>query len=131
MCVDYLTAILAQLAARKFPASRRYDGGELRAITIAPTFEALLAEAFDQIRGSAEGNVGVMARMLGALDTLAGLTASPHRRMALREQVQWIAELTDRTLGAAHDRARLERRLLDVREALGEKAALGASGEGD
>ena len=71
MCVDYLTAILAQLAPRKFPASLRYEGDELRVITIAPTFEGLLAEAFDQIRGSAIGNVGIMARMLSAIETLA------------------------------------------------------------
>ena len=30
MCVDYLTAILARLAARKFPALHRYEGDELR-----------------------------------------------------------------------------------------------------
>ena len=55
MCVDYLTAILARLAVRQFPPSHRYDGESLRVITIAPTFEGLLAEAFDQIRASAEG----------------------------------------------------------------------------
>jgi uncharacterized membrane protein len=121
MCVDYLTAILARLAARKFPASRRYEGGELRAITIAPTFEDLLAEAFDQIRRNAGGNVSIMARTLGALDMLAGLTTSPRRRTALRAQVQWIAELAERTIESAHDRARIERRLTRVRETLGDK----------
>ena len=32
MCVDYLTAILARLASRNIPASRRYEEGELRVI---------------------------------------------------------------------------------------------------
>jgi uncharacterized membrane protein len=121
MCVDYLTAILAQLAPRKFPASLRYEGDELRVITIAPTFEALLAEAFDQIRGSAIGNVGIMARMLSAIETLASLTASPRRRRALHEQVLWIAELAGRTTESAHERERLARRLMEVRAALGDK----------
>jgi len=87
-------------------------------ITMGPTFESLLAESFDQIRGSAQGNVAIMLRMLGALHTIAGLTASPGRRLALRDQVQWIAELAERTLESAHDRARIDTRLARVREAL-------------
>ena len=129
MCVDYLTAILARLASRQFPPSHRYEERRLRVIAIAPTFEGLLAESFDQIRGSAEGNVAIMARMLGALDTIASLTVSPRRRRALREQVQWIAELADRTIESAHDRARIERRLTHVREALEAEPALCAGEE--
>ena len=129
MCVDYLTVILARLACRQFPPSHRYEGETLRVIAIVPTFEGLLAEAFDQIRGSAQGNVAVMARMLGAIDTIASLTTSPRRRRALREHLQWIAELADRTIDSAHDRARIERRLTDVREAI--KAAPAVSVEED
>ncbi len=124
MCVDYLTAILAQLASRKFPSSLRYEGDELRVIAIAPTFEGLLAEAFDQIRGSAIGNVGIMARMLSAIETLASLTASPRRRRVLHEQVLWIAELAGRTTESAHERERLARRLLEVREILKAEPAM-------
>jgi len=124
MCVDYLTAILARLACRQFPPSHRYDGEALRVITIAPTFEGLLAEAFDQIRRSAEGNVAIMARMLGAIDTIASLTVTPCHRRALDEQVQWIAELADRSIESTHDRARIERRLMEVREALEAEPAL-------
>jgi uncharacterized membrane protein len=118
MCVDYLSAILAQLASRKFPALLRYEENELSVITIAPTFEGLLAEAFEQIRGSAIGNVGIMVRMLSALDTLSGLTANPRRRRALHEQVLWIAELAGRTTESAHERERLAKRLMEVRKAL-------------
>jgi uncharacterized membrane protein len=118
MSVDYLTAILARLASRKIPSSRRYEEGELRVLTIGPTFEDLLAESFDQIRGSAKGNVAIMLRILGALQTIAGLTASPGRRRALRDQVLWINELAERTLESLHDRARIDTRLARVREAL-------------
>ena len=124
MCVDYLTAILARLASRNIPSSHRYEEGELRAITMGPTFESLLADSFDQIRGSAQGNVAIMLRMLGALQTIAGLTASPSRRRALRDQVQWIAELAERTLESAHDRARIDTRLVRLREALEAEPAL-------
>ena len=118
MCVDYLTAILARLASRSIPSSHRYEDRELRVIAIGPTFASLVAEAFDQIRGSADGNIAIMLRMLGAVQTIAGLTSGPSRRRGLREQVQWIAELAERTIESPHDRARLESRLARVREAL-------------
>jgi uncharacterized membrane protein len=129
MCVDYLTAILARLACRQFPPSHRYEGETLRVIAIAPTFEGLLAEAFDQIRGAAAGNVAIMARMLGAIDALASLTVSPSHLRALDEQVQCIAELADRTIESIHDRARIERRLSEVRETLEAQSALCAGEE--
>jgi uncharacterized membrane protein len=118
MCVDYLTAILARLASRNIPSSHRHEEGELRVITIGPTFAGLVAESFDQIRGSATGNLGVMLRMLGALQTIGSLTTSPSRRRALRGEVQWIAELAERTIESPHDRERFESRLANVRDAL-------------
>ena len=118
MCVDYLTAILARLASRNIPSLRRYEDGELRMIAIGPTFAGLVAESFDQIRGSAMGNAAIMLRMLGALQTIAGMTAGPSRRRVLSEQVQWIDELAERTIESPHDRERFESRLALVREAL-------------
>jgi len=38
--------------------------------------------------------------------------------------VQWIAELADRTIESTHDRAGIERRLMQVREALEAEPAL-------
>lgn len=118
MCVDYLTAILARIAPRKIPSSRRYEEGELRVIAKGPSFESLLAESFDQIRSSATGNVAIMLRMLGALQTIAGQTARAERRRALRDHVQWIVELAERTLDSTHDRVMIDTRLACVREAL-------------
>ncbi|MGB8719463.1 MAG: DUF2254 domain-containing protein [Desulfobacterales bacterium] len=118
MCVDYLAAILVRLATRRIAVSPRLDQGKLRVIARGPSFESLVAEAFDQIRQNAAGNVAIMSRMLGALQTIASLTASPNRRRVLREQVQWIAELAERTIESPHDRARVESRLARVREAL-------------
>ena len=118
MCIDYLSAILAKLTSREFPASRRYQGNKLCVITLAPTFGALLAEAFEQIRGSAEGNVAIMARMLSAFETLAELTTTPRRRRALHDQVRQVAELAGRTTEAAQDRERIAKRLMEVRKAL-------------
>ena len=117
MCVDYLTAILARLAVRPIPSSHRHEEGELRVITIGPTFAGLAAESFDQIRASAKGNVAVILRLLDAIEIITGLTASTGRRRALREQMEWIAELAARTIESPHDRKRFEQRLARVRKA--------------
>lgn len=118
MCVDYLTAILARLASREIPSSRRYEDGELRVISMGQTFASLVAESFDEIRGSAKGNVAIMLRMLGALQTIASLTDSPSRRRVLREQAEYIAELAERTIESPHDQTRVESLLARVRKAL-------------
>ncbi|MBW6463600.1 MAG: DUF2254 domain-containing protein [Firmicutes bacterium] len=124
MCVDYLTTILARLVSQQIPSSHRYEEGELRVIVKGPSFESLLAESFDQIRSLAKGDVAIMSRMLDAFQTLAGLTASPYRRRAIGEQVQWIAEQAERTVEYAHDRERIERQLARVRETLEAEPAL-------
>lgn len=122
MCVDYLTAILARLSGRRYPLIHRYEGEALRVIARAPSFEALLSEAFDQIRCSAEGNVAIIARIIDALETLASLTDSPRHRRALHEQAQWLAELAARTLSAPQDRVRIEGRLEHLSQVLGHGA---------
>ena len=127
MCVDYLTAIMARIAQRQIPSSRRYEEGELRVIAKGPTFNSLLAESFDQIRSNAKGNVAIMSRMLGAIQTLASLTSSPSRRRAIGEQAQWIAELAECSLESAHDRVRIGTRRARVREALDAGSVLGTS----
>jgi uncharacterized membrane protein len=118
MCIDYISAILAQLTSRQFPASLRYEKNKLCVISVAPTFGALVTVAFEQIRSSAEGNVAIMARMLSAFEVLDRLTTSPRRRRALYEQVRWVAELAGRTAEATHDRDRIAKRLMEVRKAL-------------
>jgi uncharacterized membrane protein len=129
MCVDYLTAILARIAPRQIPSSHRYEEGELRLVAKGPCFESLLGESFDQIRRIAKGDVAILSRMLDAFQTLASLTSSPPRRRALREQVQWIADLAERTVESAHDRATIDRRLACVRETLAAGPALCAGEE--
>ncbi len=123
MCVDYLTAILARIARRQIPSSRRYEEGEIRVFAKGPSFESLLAESFDQIRRNAKGDVAIMSRMLGAFQTLASVTASPRRCRALGEQVDWIAELAERSVESAHDRVRIDARLARVRDVLESKPA--------
>jgi uncharacterized membrane protein len=131
ICVDYLTAILARIASRQIPSSCRYEEGELRVIAKGPSFESLLDESFDQIRSSDKGDLAIISRMLDALHTLAGVTASPQRRRTLREQVERLAELAERTVESSHDRSRINARLTRVREALEDEPASSRSGPKD
>ena len=105
MCVDYLGAILARLAVREIASPRRMDEGELRVITRGPCFESLLAEAFDQIRQNAGGNVAILTRLLESLETIAGQATSFQRRHALRQQADLITALAVRTITSPHDGA--------------------------
>ncbi len=122
MCIDYLTAIVARVASRSFPSSLRDDAGELRVIGSGQAFDTFVNVAFDQIRGSAEGNVAVMLRLLDALESIANATESAKRRQTLGRQLYAIAELAQRTLQSPYDRARFDDRLAKVRESVGSRA---------
>ncbi|WP_434926286.1 DUF2254 domain-containing protein [Shewanella sp. HL-SH2] len=126
MCVDYLTSIMARLASRQFPPLYRYEEDTLRMVAIVPSFESLLADAFDQIRSCAEENLAILVRMLGAIETIGSLTTCPNRLRALDQQLQWIEELTARCFESSHDRAQLEMRQSKVRESLQAQSALRA-----
>jgi hypothetical protein len=54
------------------------------------------------------------SRLLDAIRTTFDVTASPHRRRALREQLQWILELAERTVESVHDRASIATRMAYV-----------------
>jgi uncharacterized membrane protein len=105
MCVDYLGAILARLAPRSTATAYRLDEGKLRVIARGPGFESLLAEAFDQIRQNAEGNVAVMTRQLQALESIVRQTTNSRRRHSLRQQANLIVAVADRTIHSSYDGA--------------------------
>ncbi|MEA1053078.1 DUF2254 domain-containing protein [Lamprobacter modestohalophilus] len=119
MCVDYLAAILTRLATRQVGTQHAFQQSEQRVFARGPSFEALLNEAFDQIRQNAEGNVALLLRLLGALHTIAGVTTSPPRRRMLRQKVDEVAEAAERSIASPHDLERLANRLARVREAFG------------
>jgi uncharacterized membrane protein len=104
MCVDYLSAILARLATRRITTPNHMDEGTIRVIADGPTFESLLAEAFDQIRQSASGNVAVLTRQLHALETIARRTISERRRQSLRQHAELIRAVAECTITSSHDR---------------------------
>ncbi|MEX0643558.1 MAG: DUF2254 domain-containing protein [Pirellulales bacterium] len=129
MCVDYLSAIIVRLAVRRIATPHRLDQGKLRVITRGPTFGSLLAEAFDQIRQNAEGNVAVLRRLLLALEIIARQTANIRRRQALRQQADLIASTAERTIPSPHDSASVAASLARLSQVLaGQCGEPGTSG---
>lgn len=106
MSVQWATAALAELA-RRHPVSpwRLDDGGALRVVAPAPTFEGLLHDTFSEIRQNAEGNVPVLRALVTGIGELAPLTRDPARRQALARELDHIIEAAERTLSTPHDRA--------------------------
>ena len=118
MCVDYLAAIHVRLASAKIGTAHRLDQGELRVIARGPSFASLLAEAFDQIRQNAAGNVAVLTRLLESLEIIAGQTANLRRRQALRQQAELIVAVAERTIVSPHDREDVEAAMLRLSQVL-------------
>jgi uncharacterized membrane protein len=120
-CLDYLSSILSALARKRVESRYRADSGALRVIAVGPTFAGLVAASFDQIRQNAKGNVAVLARMLGAIERLAGRTGSPLRRQVLARHAHLVAETAARSVEAEYDRAQLRHSFQRALTSLGEE----------
>ncbi len=119
MCLDYLSAILAHVAGKPFPAARRCSGGRLRVIAITPTFEKLLDDSLDEIRASARGNVKVLDALFVVIQTVAEQTFDSGRRQALREKLDCLGELAT-SIESSLDRKRFLSRLRDPQRSITE-----------
>ncbi len=69
--IDYLMAICSHLAAHPFPTHFRFVGKRLHVIAKSPSFEDLIALAFNQTRQNALDNVAIILRTLTALEQIA------------------------------------------------------------
>ncbi|QIL74810.1 DUF2254 domain-containing protein [Hymenobacter sp. HDW8] len=112
--VDYLGALLAQLADRSLASSLRTDTDRVRVIAIRPSFEQFVTTAFDQIRVCADGNVAIYLHLLTALATIKQRTQAPERNKVLRQQGALIGEAATRTLQTEYERSQVRDRLADL-----------------
>ncbi|HTX24862.1 MAG TPA: DUF2254 domain-containing protein [Steroidobacteraceae bacterium] len=86
-CVDQLSRILIQFAAREPPESVRYDRAGVARVSMGwIDFERLLDSAFEQIRLYSVSDVAVSLRMLRALGDIARTTADLEFRRTLAER---------------------------------------------
>ncbi|MGE5171328.1 MAG: DUF2254 domain-containing protein [Rudaea sp.] len=94
MCLDYLSALLVDLATRRFPDRPRYDQGRLRVVAEVPTFASLLALAIEEIRLTARDQPVVLRKLIDVLARVTDATGAPSRRAALRLQLGFIGDAT-------------------------------------
>lgn len=118
MCIDYLSSIISRLAGRQLAAKYYSISNRLRLIVIAPGFEHLLGEAFNQIRSNAQGNMAILARILNALAIIAAFTHQRDYLLALTEQLERIAELSTQSLTCKHERKHINGLLTLVKQTL-------------
>ena len=86
-CVDQLSRILIQFAAREPPESVLYDRPGIARVSIEwIDFEHLLDSAFEQIRLYSQSDVAVSLRLLRALGDIARTTADLGFRRTLAER---------------------------------------------
>jgi uncharacterized membrane protein len=110
-CIDYLTAVLAELAARpSCPAFIFDENGMLRVVVNQQKFEDFFDLAFNQIRQSAGGNVAVILRLLTAIEVLSAINKKlplaaeqTERHELFCEKTQMLEELARETIHTEKD----------------------------
>lgn len=119
-CIDHLSAALAELLRREFPAACRYDGeGRLRLVVPALTFSAMIDDAFDQIRRYGRADAALTRYLLDALAMLAPLARRKEDRAAVLRHAELVVQSAREHLPEAQDREALverHRELLGVLE---------------
>lgn len=110
-CIDYLTAILVELARRPSPSPYIYDANDtLRVIFEHQRFEDFFDLAFNQIRQSAGGNIAVILRLLTAIEILNSFNDKfalederRERYELFKNKVQMLEELARETIQTEQD----------------------------
>lgn len=98
LCINYLTDLLTQAAARTTESQYRKHQGKLRVIATRVDFGAFVHLAFDQIRESGGANTEVLARLLWSLETIGSRTQSVVRRQLLADAARSIGEIAEREI---------------------------------
>ncbi|MFZ0614478.1 MAG: DUF2254 domain-containing protein [Desulfobacterales bacterium] len=130
-CIDWLGAILCQLANLRLPPSHRHDEqGRLRVISKTHTFEGLVDAAFNMIRQNSETVAAVSIHLLETIVTVADQTVRKKDRTVLLRHAAMVADGCRKNLSADEDRSDLERQYKAAVKALGEDPA-GGGGDPD
>ncbi len=123
-CIDWLGAILCQLANRKMPSSHRYDGeNRLRVICKPFSFEGMVDAAFNMIRQNSQSVAAVSIHLLETISTIAAQTHKAEYQAALLRHAALVAHGCKEKLLADDDYKDLEKRYQTAVEALDEEPA--------
>jgi uncharacterized membrane protein len=109
ICIDWLGALLGQMAERKIPSRYRYDDRKrLRIIADPITFTQLADAEFTQIRQYGRDHAGVLTRLLEVIADLAEHVRREQGRVTLRHHAQLIEQDSRETIPDGEDRRQIE-----------------------
>jgi uncharacterized membrane protein len=123
MSLNEISGVLRTLAGRELPRHVLCGSeGKPRLVTLGPTFETMVSQAFDQIRRYGMADATVTAKMLDVIAEVAERTDLQEQRAALTGHVLAIREDADRKILSMRDRLYLNERLAPAAAALGIEA---------
>lgn len=117
-CVDYLSAILCELAPLRLGPHQRLSEGTVRVLVKGVTFSAFLKDAFSPIIENAEGNSAVLMHLLRSLERISEVIPLRSRRRCLEAQLNSIAEIVEKSLKVTHARREVEEQVARVRKCI-------------
>jgi len=130
ICIDQLSAILCQLAQRKFPSAGSCDDrGQIRLVETPITFPDLLNDAFDLIRQYGRTSTSVTIRLLKVLRVIGERTTSSAQRDAILQQATMIEHASYGAITEANDRREAEQHFEAVLQALAQAQAQAAQSQ--
>ncbi|MBA3602156.1 MAG: DUF2254 domain-containing protein [Parachlamydiaceae bacterium] len=124
MCLNYLTAILVQVVARKFTSSHHYEEEKLLIITNERNFKSFLDESFNEIRDNAKENITIILKLLESIQLIARQTTSEDILQNLKKQSSWTEEMVRDNIKSSHNRETIKKRLLHTNSILEDQLAL-------
>jgi len=119
MCIDWLGALVAQLAQRDLGSPIRAEAGQVRVLAQRPDFASYLRTAFDQVRTNAAADTAVYLRLLAALRIVASSTQHPGYRATLRQQADLALATATKNLTAEHELSQVRQKYQELSELLG------------
>jgi len=104
MSIDYLGAVVEQLARRDFPTRLRSDGQQLRLVVQAADFDYYVQLAFDLPRINAKGNHAVIRRLVRVLSSVNNCIQFDSRKAIIRKQMDLLLEQAEQTLATSYEK---------------------------
>lgn len=124
-CIDYLTAILVELARRPSLPPLEFDGDDLILYVNQQRFEDFFDLAYNQIRQNSGRNVAIILRLLNALEILGKTNQEfeiaaerKERHDLIENQATILLEIAERTIAAKSDLDSALKRFEQVRQTL-------------
>jgi uncharacterized membrane protein len=113
-CVDFLGTILYTLVQCRFPSEARYKDRARVAFIPGTTFEALVGQAFNEIRQTAAHSPSVVLRMLAIIRRVAPYATRPGQKRVLAEQARMIGAHARKVMAFPPDRKLVQSVVKDV-----------------